>query len=537
MALHFGSRLGSPVPPPYRRSSSFGEEAWPTAGMEFSHVFLVSKEEAVPKIIGWLHDHFELKEGKSMAKGDLYRLYQQMCGQQQMELTTPAAFGKIVRMAFPSLRCTRKQLVHHYKDFQVKPTSSLNVVSSPSPGQFLSSASSSLFDPSNSSSAPSSPLVCSSAGHSPSSTRKHQPQQQQQQPPQQVMPLSRQQIESMYMSSFNAYSGSGGGAMQEDYPPPSSDRAHQQHSAPTNPSSPPNSPLEFTMTEPFEARYTNSPPASELSSPGGQQHVHTPPFGSPSSPFHSPSSLSFLSHSSYYEPHHHHHNGDTSPAQPSFGSNFQFHAMPSSSYAFVRFHPYPTASSGEQHQQHTCNDLHCIYEHSNHNNNTNNHLYNQQHQNQQQQQQQHHSVMSDHFARRRAISAPAHPIRAHSHPDLPIVRTPRRSSQPPPVQPGGTFQGPPSPSSSLITIHSNNLSSAATRSSAGDGGVPLTNGSYLYHHMASPPHEVSSSSSRSFIIGQHKLDDPPTFDSLSLHSRDGSNNNGVTYQSFEEHLQ
>eukprot|EP01090_Pellita_catalonica_P012812 TRINITY_DN2876_c0_g1_i1.p1 TRINITY_DN2876_c0_g1~~TRINITY_DN2876_c0_g1_i1.p1 ORF type:complete len:555 (-),score=72.01 TRINITY_DN2876_c0_g1_i1:68-1732(-) len=84
----------------------------------------VSKDNAIPFIVAWLKDSYALTAGEVYAKGELYRDYHQFGARYNVETTTAGAFGKIVRLAFPTIECTRKGprglTKHYYKNFAPK---------------------------------------------------------------------------------------------------------------------------------------------------------------------------------------------------------------------------------------------------------------------------------------------------------------------------------------------------------------------------------------------------------------------------------
>lgn len=66
--------------------------------------------------------NYALREGApSLPKAQVYQEYVAYCGEAGLEPTTPPAFGKILRVAFPSIECRRKgprgEAKHHYKHF------------------------------------------------------------------------------------------------------------------------------------------------------------------------------------------------------------------------------------------------------------------------------------------------------------------------------------------------------------------------------------------------------------------------------------
>ncbi|KAL6077614.1 Transcription factor rfx3 [Balamuthia mandrillaris] len=115
------------------------------------------KEQASEHIVRWLRQTFEMKpDGTSYPKSLVYQEYVTHCEQHSMKPTTAAAFGKLMRMAFPGLQCRRKgprgEAKHHYKDFGPQRLTFTATATSSSPSSTSSSASASI-----SSSLPSTP--------------------------------------------------------------------------------------------------------------------------------------------------------------------------------------------------------------------------------------------------------------------------------------------------------------------------------------------------------------------------------------------
>lgn len=95
------------------------------------------KATNTPAVIAWLLTNYALREGApSLPKAQVYQEYVAYCGEAGLEPTTPPAFGKILRVAFPSIECRRKgprgEAKHHYKHFCKKSDLALLVLPSSS---------------------------------------------------------------------------------------------------------------------------------------------------------------------------------------------------------------------------------------------------------------------------------------------------------------------------------------------------------------------------------------------------------------------
>lgn len=89
-----------------------------------------------------LVDSYEIVQGGSYPKAEVYKDYLVFCKDNGLAPTTAPAFGKVIRMAFPNLQCRRKgprgEAKHHYRNFARKSkgeTSSQSVLHSVAPSK------------------------------------------------------------------------------------------------------------------------------------------------------------------------------------------------------------------------------------------------------------------------------------------------------------------------------------------------------------------------------------------------------------------
>ncbi|KAL6078125.1 Transcription factor rfx3 [Balamuthia mandrillaris] len=82
---------------------------------------LISRTDAVSHVIHWLKTTYEQDNNRSISKNRLYEDYVRFCHGNSMQTTTGPAFGKLVKSAFPSVKCCRRgprsNTRHHYKHF------------------------------------------------------------------------------------------------------------------------------------------------------------------------------------------------------------------------------------------------------------------------------------------------------------------------------------------------------------------------------------------------------------------------------------
>eukprot|EP00045_Choanoeca_perplexa_P013645 m.155306 g.155306 ORF g.155306 m.155306 type:complete len:907 (+) comp16410_c0_seq5:316-3036(+) len=83
-----------------------------------------------PTILNWLHENYELKDGVSLPRSDLYEHYMKYCTDINVKPINAATFGKIIRQQFPDLKTrrlgTRGQSKYHYYGIRLKPSSKYN---------------------------------------------------------------------------------------------------------------------------------------------------------------------------------------------------------------------------------------------------------------------------------------------------------------------------------------------------------------------------------------------------------------------------
>ncbi|KAL6043559.1 Cellulose-binding protein, partial [Balamuthia mandrillaris] len=83
-----------------------------------------SKDQLRESVARWLKENYKLSYDRSIEKKVLYEEYLALCRARNWEPTTPAAFGRIVRKAFPWVsscrRGSRGNTSHHYTHLQSK---------------------------------------------------------------------------------------------------------------------------------------------------------------------------------------------------------------------------------------------------------------------------------------------------------------------------------------------------------------------------------------------------------------------------------
>lgn len=87
---------------------------------------LVSKEKALPAVLQWLANIYEVHKGQATPKREVYADYLAFCRTNCIEPTNAPAFGKILRMVFPDITSRRLgrrgHTSHHYNHFRRKAT-------------------------------------------------------------------------------------------------------------------------------------------------------------------------------------------------------------------------------------------------------------------------------------------------------------------------------------------------------------------------------------------------------------------------------
>jgi len=75
----------------------------------------------------WLDENYETVKGACLPRSVLYTHYQDFCKRSNIEPSSAASFGKIIRFKFPSLTTrrlgTRGQSKYHYYGLSIKETS------------------------------------------------------------------------------------------------------------------------------------------------------------------------------------------------------------------------------------------------------------------------------------------------------------------------------------------------------------------------------------------------------------------------------
>jgi len=83
---------------------------------------LISKEKALPNVLHWLVNTYEMDPGFALPKREVYGDYLAFCQEFGLEATNAPAFGKILRMVFPDITSRRLgrrgQTSHHYNHFR-----------------------------------------------------------------------------------------------------------------------------------------------------------------------------------------------------------------------------------------------------------------------------------------------------------------------------------------------------------------------------------------------------------------------------------
>ncbi|CAO4363880.1 unnamed protein product [Caenorhabditis nigoni] len=92
---------------------------------------LPNNQRASPATIGWLFENYEIAEGSSLPRCQLYDHYRKHCEEHRMDPVNAASFGKLIRSVFQNLKTrrlgTRGNSKYHYYGIKMKDNSPLHL--------------------------------------------------------------------------------------------------------------------------------------------------------------------------------------------------------------------------------------------------------------------------------------------------------------------------------------------------------------------------------------------------------------------------
>ncbi|EGT49370.1 hypothetical protein CAEBREN_31487 [Caenorhabditis brenneri] len=102
----------------------------PISNEDQETTILQNNQRASPATVNWLFDNYEIAEGSSLPRCQLYDHYRKHCEEHRMDPVNAASFGKLIRSVFQNLKTrrlgTRGNSKYHYYGIRMKENSVLH---------------------------------------------------------------------------------------------------------------------------------------------------------------------------------------------------------------------------------------------------------------------------------------------------------------------------------------------------------------------------------------------------------------------------